>query len=346
MTPEFLSNLATKGTKAVEEFAAAHDILPDFASKAINNTADKVNALGEGASNIVDEGINKAKQLATKTKEGFVPTPTADEATGHIIQGDTSDIPAAKRALSSIDGIENSKTYKEALDKVKGEIKPLAEKVDIELEKGGRKGNSIKSFERSVGEGKAAVKVNHVQQAIDDLRNFYTKTNDVQGLSKLKSIENNARIKGMSFKDVNDLARLHGSTIKAFNANGEAASGLSKQAAENTRSGLKDLAREALGGKEAQALDARLSDLYHTETLLEDMVEKVNKASQKTTKKGAIPEALSKTVGGIVRTVDAITGNPLKAIGKEIGTTGGTTSMSPVELEKNLTKYLRILRGK
>ncbi len=346
VTPEFLSNLASKGTKAVEEFAAAHDILPDFASKAVNKTADKINALGEGASNIVDAGIDKTKQLAMKTKEGFVPTPTAEEATGHIIQGETSDIPAAKRALSSIDGIENSKTYKEALDKVNNEIKPIAEKVDVELEKGGRKGQSIKSFERTVGEGKAGVKVNHVEQALNDLRTYYTKTNDAAGLARIKAIENNARIKGMSFKDVNELAKLHGRTIKAFNANGEAASGLSKQAAENTRTGLKSLAREAITGKEAQALDAKLSDLYHVQSLLEDMVEKVNKASQKTVKKGIIPETLNKTVGGIVRAVDAVTGNPLKAIGKEIGLGGGNSAMSPVELEKNLMKYLRILRGK
>ncbi len=163
---------------------------------------------------------------------------------------------------------------------------------------------------------------------------------------KIKTLENTARIKGLTYKDVNNLARLHGQTINAFNANGEAASGLSKQTAENTRSGLKGIARQGLGGKEAEALDKKLSDLYDTQALIEKQVNKVNALAQKTPKQGIIPKVVGKTVSIAVKAADALTGNPLKAIGKEIGLGGNQPAMSALEIEKNLAKNLRILRGK
>lgn len=346
VTPEFLSDLASKGTKAVEDFAAAHDILPEPISNAVNKGADSLNNAGDAISNTIDAAGNKVKKgvVAAKdiVKSGFIPNLSPEEATGQIVQGGTEDIGAAKRSLSSMD-TTGVKTYKDLQGKINNEIKTLAPQVDAELEKGGRTGKSIKSFEQTVGEGKSGVRVNHVEQALDDLEHFYTKTNDATGLSKVKAIRNNAKIKGMSYKDVNDLAKLHGRTINAFNANGEAASGLSKQAAENTRRGLKDIARQALGGPEAQALDARLSDLYDTQSLIDSMVEKVQKASQKTVKKGVIP----KLVGHGIKALDIATGNPLKAIGKEIGLqSGGVSALSPTEIEASLENNLKTLRGK
>lgn len=44
VTPEFLNGVAAQGTKAIQDFAAAHDILPENISKGINNAAEKVNA--------------------------------------------------------------------------------------------------------------------------------------------------------------------------------------------------------------------------------------------------------------------------------------------------------------
>lgn len=327
ITPQIIKDIASKGANAIEEFAANHNILPSGISDAVNNTVDSVKSA-------------KIASPATRTIKNLInPSNSVDEATGQIIQGGTEDIPASKRTLSDPainDG--TNKTYADLQKKINSQIKPLAEQVDAELSKD-TTGKSIRSFNQTIGEGKNGVKVNYVRQGIDDLNNFYSKTGDAEGLSNMKAFENNAKENGLTYKDVNDLARLHGKEINAFNANGEAASGLSKQAAENTRMGIKRVARQGLGGPEAKALDSRLSDLYDTKALVDKQVEKVNSASQKSQKTGIIP----KLIGKGIKIADTLSGNPLKSIGREIGTVGG--SLSPTEIEGNLSKNLKILRN-
>ncbi len=308
------------------------------AEKPIGSLEGIKNTTIDTTQGILDVGV-KAGELAKTTKQAIKPTLSPIESVGQIIQGSTEDLPAAQRALTSLE-TKGVKTYKDLQSKIKQEIPKLAKEVDFEFSKDTSGGHSIKSFEQTVGEGKSAVKINYVKQGIDDLRNFYRKTGNAEGLSKIKELENKAKINGLTYKDINDLARLHGMEINAFNANGEAASGLTKQAAENTRKGLKFTARNGLGTSEAQALDAKLTDLYDTQSLIDKMVEKINTSSQKTTKQGVVP----KTIEKVVQTVDTITGSPLKALGKAMGTTGGTTTISPIELENLLQKNLKNLK--
>lgn len=67
ITPQFLSDIAAQGSKAVEDFAAAHDILPDFASKAINNSANAAENIAnkpfEVAGNTFKDTVGAASNL-------------------------------------------------------------------------------------------------------------------------------------------------------------------------------------------------------------------------------------------------------------------------------------------
>lgn len=338
----FMETLSSKIPNIAEK-----KVLPTGVSDVINKTNQAVskvvdapfNAVENSASKVANSVRNASSKTVSNIKEGFSPTPTPKEATGQIIQGTTEDVAGGQRTLSSID-TSGVKTYSDLQAKIKSEIPTLAKQVDAEFAKDTSGGHSIKSFERTVGEGKSAVKVNYVQQGIDDLNAIYQKTGDAQGLSNMKALENKAKINGLTYKDINDLARLHGQEINAFNANGEAASGLTKQAAENTRKGLKLTARQGLGGTEAKALDAKLSDLYDTQRLIDKQVEKVNAEAQKTSKQGIIPKVVRKAV----KVIDTVTGNPLKAIGKEIGFKGENT-LSASELEKNLQRNLGVIKG-
>lgn len=303
-------------------------------------------AADEGVQNAVKDAVapivTKVSDVAGTVKQAVKPTLSPQEAVGQVIQGKTADIPAAHRTLSTID-TTGVKTYADLQAKLKAEIKPLATQVDEALQKDTTAGRSIKSFEQTIGTTPAnSVKVNYVKQAINDLRTFFTKTGDAQGLSDMKALKNKAKINGLTFKDVNDLARTHGSSINAFNANGEAASGLTKQAAENTRSGLKAIARQGLHGPEAQALDAKLSDLYDTQALIDKQVEKVNTQAQKTTKTGIVP----KVVGKAIKTIDVLTGRPLEAIGHAMGNASSKGGLDASEIEANLMKNLKTIRGK
>lgn len=338
-----VQEFAVKHPNAAEDFGRLMNII--FAgqekgkiepSTVIERTVPQIESGIKSVGSIANKGV----ELGSKIKEGVKPSLTPEEATGQIIQGKTEDVATAHRVLKDLN-TEGVKTYKDLQNKINEEIKTTAPKVDAELNKDTSGGKSIKSFEQTIGEGKSGVKVNYVKQAITDLKDYYTKTGNAEGLSKMKALENNAKIKGMTYKEVNDLAKLHGREINAFNANGEAASGLTKQAAENTRTGLKGIARKALTGKEAQALDAKLSDLYDTKTLIDKWVERVNASSQRTPKQGVIPKA----VGATIKTADMLTGNPLKAIGKGMGMGVNSSSMNPLEIEANLAKNLRTVKG-
>lgn len=311
------------------------------------NVSDVVSGMKTGAENFaggisdtIKNAVKDSKSGIGKVGELIKPSLSPEEAVGQIIQGGTEDIPAAKRTFESLD-TKGIKTQADLQSKINSEIPKLSRQVDSEFAKDTSGGHSIKSFGQTIGEGKSAIRVNYVQQGIDDLNEFYAKTNDIEGLSKMKALENKAKINGLTYKDVNDLARLHGQEINAFNANGEAASGLSKQAAENTRMGLKSTARQGLGGDAAKALDSRLSDLYDTKALIDNQVEKVNAAAQKTPKQGAIP----KIIGKGVQLANTLTGSPLNAIGKAAGLAGSSGALSPVELEGLLERNLKIVRG-
>lgn len=336
--PDFLSiALTLMGGKEAPETGSA---LEDAADSTIKSATPIAKGTGELMGKGADAVVNTVSDVTGKVKEGIKPNVTPKEATGNIIQGKTEDIPAAQRILSNLDhtGI---KTYADLQAKLDEQAKSLTKQVDNEFGKDSSGGHSIKSFEQTIGEGKSAVKVNYVKQAIADLKDYYAKTNDAQGLAKIQKLENSAKIKGMTYKDVNDLARLHGKELNAFNANGQAASGLSKQAAENTRSGLKDTARQGLGNDSARALDRQLHETLDTKKLIDKQVESVNKAAQKTPKQGVIP----KTIGKVVKGLDVVTGGPLKALGKTMGMAGSTDALSATELEGNLAKNLKSVKG-
>lgn len=253
---------------------------------------------------------SKAKSTVSGIKENISPSLTPEEQVGHIIQGKIGDIPTAQRtfnALPSDTGDITKMTPKELSDTVDKHIQSNLEKVDTHFANDTTP-HKLSSFEKTTGKGVNAVKTNYVQQAIDQLKEFYTKTNDATGLSDIKALEERANNVGLTSHDLNNLAKEHGSAINAFNVNGEAASGLTKQAAENTRSGVKATARDTLAktnpeaAKEATQLDRETADAIKTKKLLDKQVEKENTSVQKNGK----PSKLSKTI-------KAIKDNPIKS---------------------------------
>ena len=235
------------------------------------------------------------KGVLDKIKESISPTLTPDEQIGKIIQGKTTDIPAAQRTFKTLSpDVNPAKMSPEDLSNtIQGKIKSNLDTVDSHFTNDTTT-HPMKDFEQTTGKGTSAVKTNYVQQSIDQLKDFYTKTNDAQGLSDIKGLEEKANTEGLSSKELNDLAKEHGSTIKAFNANGEAASGLTKQAAENTRAGVKTTARDMLGktdtkgATEVTRLDKETSDAIHTKDLLDKQVETEARGVQKKGKPNAV----------------------------------------------------------
>ena len=272
------------------------------------------NGLSDTTKKVVDtasEIPGKISDTASALKEKISPSLTPEEQVGQIIQGKISDIPAAQRtfdALPSDTPPVAKMSPADLSETIQNHIQSNLDQVDAHYANDNTP-HPMSDFDTTTGTGKNAVTTNYVQQAIDQLKEFYTKTNDAQGLSDIKALEEKANTEGLSSKELNDLAKEHGSTIKAFNANGEAASGLTKQAAENTRAGVKTTARNILsqsdpeGAPEVTRLDRETSDAIKTKNLLDKQVEKENVKVQKNGKESKLSKAYNSKTGKVVRTL-------------------------------------------
>ncbi len=287
---------------------------------AIINTAQKTDVRlgGEAAQNAAS---TNAKTAATQ----------APKVAGQIVQGDIADIPKAQKALSQVDtsGVKTYQDLGNVLDKKIGEVSGLQDKAfDTRPEK--------INIQDLTSNGH-----NFVNDAIDQMREFYTKTNDVQGLKDLTILENKANTQGLSVKEVNQLAREHGAKLNGYNANGELASGLTKQAAENTRQGLKSTVRTFMGDKAIGGSDAQLSDLINTKKLVNEVGEKVNDLQQKI-KERSLGEKIGYWAGKAFNTVGA--GSPKGLFEYFLGRGTGLKTLNALDLEKTLQENLASLK--
>lgn len=78
VTPQTIKKIVSKGTEAIQEFAASHNILPDFASKAINTGIEKANNALDQFTSAFGNDIKKVgttvKGLYTKEYPTITPT--------------------------------------------------------------------------------------------------------------------------------------------------------------------------------------------------------------------------------------------------------------------------------
>lgn len=263
-----------------------------------------------------------------------------DTLAGTITQGNKADIDKAKAALSNID-TTGIKTYDDLQNTLGTKIKVLSEKLDNTLSKNTTT-TKLKDLGTDIKVGDSTVTHNHVKDALSELRDHYSAINDPVGKAKIDQLTAKAKNTGLTVQEINNLAKEHGSTLNAFNANGQAASGLTKQAAENTRSGLKTTARSLFNDKTYEAADEQLSNLLRTKKLVSDVGEQVNKLKQKVN-----PRGLGEKAGRLLfQVTDKLTGGGLKGYIQSFLPRGdGLKTMNALDLEKGLGKNLKLLRA-
>lgn len=266
----------------------------------------------------------------------------SNELAGKISQGEIKDIPKVKNALSDInlEEVNNApqgKKYQALKNALDTKIKGLAE----------TRGNSLSSDKGVYNLSDLAIKVgdtthNYVSDALNQLRTFYSKVNDVSGQSKIDALIKKANDKGLSVKELDDIAVQHGQDLNGFNANGELASGLSKQAAENTRKGVKSTARQLFGDTAYDAVDSHLSDTIRTRDLINHVSEKVNQLSNKIQQR----TWLAKAGYNAGKLIDLATGGFVKGLVNHYIPRGeGLKTLNPLDLDKALGKNLTQLQG-
>lgn len=287
--------------------------------------------------------INKIptpEELGKKATELVTPKPTdVNKVTGEIIQGKVEDIAKGKTALSQID-ISKVKTYKDLGATLDKKIADDSNALDATLEtnKTVKKLNDLSLKEKA---GKMTVSHNYVKDAIAQLKEHYTAINDNVALAKIQATEAKAVKDGLTVKEINDIAKEHGQAINAFNANGQAASGLTKQAAENTRMGLKNTARDIFGDKAYKAADEQISATIRTRDLVNKIEEDVNKLQQKI-KERSLGEKAGRLVGEVVNLIGV--GGPKGLVEYFLGRGTGLKTLNALDLEAVLSKNLKNLQ--
>lgn len=284
--------------------------------------------LGVGAPTI-SKVLQKAKNQTVKDVDSLV---------GSIVQGKKADIAIAKKALSNID-IGGVKTYEDLGKVLDTKVKTLSSKLDEVL--GTRTDTKqLSKLKISTKVGDQNVSHNYVEDALNQLNELYKKTNDPAALAEISQLNKKAIIEGLTIKEVNDLAKKHGIEFgrKAFGKMGEPLTSVSAQAFENTRSGLKDTAKELFNDPIYDATDELLSHLIHTRKLVKDMSENVNKLQQKIITKG-----WGEKVGNLVAKISNVLslGTLKGAVNFFIPRGEGLKVLNALDLEKVLQKNLQ-----
>lgn len=262
------------------------------------------------------------------------------DAIGRVLQGDMKDIETGRKALRQVD-MSDVKTYKEGADRIREQIGAISRGVDDVLETDSTP-RMLDTLSLKTTVGGETVEQNYVRQALNQLEEHYTKVNDIAKATQIKQLRQKAETVGLTLKEINNIARQHGVDLNAYNMNDELASGLKKQAVENTRKGVKATTRDLFGNNITKAADAEITALKRVEKLFNDMAEKVNDLQQR-----VMQRSLGAKVGRLAAQVlDVISGGFLKSFGRTllIERGGGAQVFNALDLEKQLAKNLKLIQ--
>ena len=220
------------------------------------------------------------------------------------------------------------------LGRINNQIQLFRQAVDHVL---GKNTTTYKPPETKITSGKYSI--NPVVNAITDLITLYKKTGNVQAYDKINQLVSKFKSKGLTTKEMNDLAREHSANQSGFLESGDLSKAPTKQGLENTRAGVKQVLREKTPIEHGDTghIDSKLSDLINTRKLIENNIEKVNKAMQKMQSRGIIAKAAS--LLGV--TADALSGHMISSFLRSIVRNTGEVTMSAIDIEKQLGQNIK-----
>lgn len=290
---------------------------------------------------VTDISKNIIKQTPRLTEKFLAKEPTLVEATGQILQGQTKDITKGVKGLAEVNKT-GVKTYGDLKTKISDKITELSQKVDEDLDKDLTK-YTLKDLTLT-GKTKLGktVKTDYITNALNQLKELYTTIGDKVKSTDIKDLLTQAKTGGLTRREVNDISRIYGQEFgeKAFSKIGEPLTSVNAQMFENVRTGLKNIARQGIGGKEAQLADRTISNLYNTEKLINKNIEAVNKLRQRIQERGILEKA-----GNLIsKYADILTGGSIRGlVGGLLPRGAGYKVMNALDLEERLSKNLKVI---
>lgn len=287
----------------------------------------------------VGGGPGKAVAATLKAANDAARVKKAESAVSRVLQNPDTLVEDARSALSSID-TKGIKTYEDLVSRVKEKIGIIASKQDEAYETSNVR-KVLDNLSHNITVGGEKVSQNYVRDALDQLKNFYVKTANPADAKRIEQLVTRASDEGLTVKEINQVAREHGTKLNAFNASGELASGLSKQAAENTRAGVKATVRDLFGNNIAKASDRELTKLIRVKDDAENMAREVQKLSNK-----IMDRTLGERAGRLVGQVINLAGmnGPKGLIEYFLGRGTGLKTLNALDLQKQLSKNLKLIQ--
>lgn len=281
------------------------------------------------------------ERLITMTKEGITPTISREKAIGEVLQGTTQDIKKGTAGLSLID-TKGIKTYQKLNEAIDNKIPELAKVVDNEFAQDTTKTllDDLKIVKPTKAGGE--VSINYVDNALKQLDELYEKTGDAVAQADIKDLINTAKTEGLNKLEINDIARTYGQEFgeKAFGKIGEPLTSVNAQMYENTRKGVKEVARSGLVSDVAKKADEAMSKLYNTRALVKKNVEAVNKLMNRIEERGLI----EKIGYNVSKYADILTGGSLRGfVGGILPRGAGYKTLNALDLEALLERNLKII---
>ena len=280
-------------------------------------------------------------KAATGSFKGFTAAKeAAKKAMGQILQGDAKDVSRGLNAVQHVD-LKKTKTSAEAAEKVNETIGAFSEALSEVYDTNPlRKTLDNLLVDETVGG--QTISTNYVKQALDQMEEHYVAIGDVKKTATIRQLRQKAETEGLTSGEINRLAILHGADFSGYNLNGTLSSGITKQASENAREGLKYTARKNFGHPIAEAADKEISDLIRVRDLLEKQAKAVNKETQK-----LIEEKVGAYVARkIFDAIDVVTLGTFKGALKAAlpNLAKGTAKGDAIAIEEQLAKNLKIIQ--
>ena len=300
----------------------------------------------EPVGDIVESGIKQAKSAVTDIKAPTVPkfnksVKNAEDIVGQITQGKKKNFDKQLEALRSID-TDEVKTYQDLLDVTGAKKTVLAKSVDdaLDLDTGLFKADEL----ALVKKGKTGNLVSKpVDESIEHLSELYRTIGDDVALDNITAIKNKLDVEGLSRKEINDLAREYGQEFskKAFRLDGTPTTSVVGQRFENTRTKLKEVARQGLQGDAAKALDKEYSNLLTLENDIRKVDTSVQNLKNKTIDRGVI-ENLSNKGAKLFNVLTA--GGARGFLSGLLQSNVGSKTMNSLAIQDALAKNLKALK--
>ncbi len=241
--------------------------------------------------------------------------------------------------------LQGVKTYKDLGTVAQETAKALQKsKKDILSKVEGTK--KLKDLTLTLKEGTVSVKKNFVSDALEQLDDFFDKTNNPLEQKKVQGVLAKAKKEGLTANEVDDIAILYNknvSKLKSFTESGKPKKGLTAEGVENTRKGVKNTARDFMPDDTTKVLDEKISNILKVQEQSDMLADAVQNLTNKVEQRGIF----GKIGRGIGTAVTYITGGFLRELATSmfLKSNEGFKTLNSIAIQDMLKKNIEVYKN-